>query len=132
MKKRKLNPFKRMKNLKEKAEKAYEDNDRLNNIMDNVNLKSMKVGKVSELIDEIKLLGSMIVDYKDGKYRKIPKSSIILIIAGFIYFLSPVDLIPDFILGLGYLDDVAVFNFILAKLITEIENYRQWKNVSVI
>lgn len=131
MKKIKLNPFKGMKNLKKKAEDAYKDNDRLNNILNEVDAKSMKVGAVSEIIDQIKILGSMVADYMKGNYKNISKKSIILIIGGFIYFLSPVDLIPDFILGLGFLDDVAVFNFVLASLLTEIEHYKTWKGISI-
>lgn len=129
MKKIKLNPFKGMKNLKKKAEDAYKDNDRLNNILNEVNTKSMKVDDVKEIIDQIKILGSMVTDYMKGNYKNVSKSSIILVIAGFIYFLSPVDLIPDFIAGLGYLDDIAVFNFVLASLLTEIEHYRNWKRI---
>lgn len=78
MKKIKLNPFKGMKNLKKKAEDAYKDNDRLNNILNEVNTKSMKVDDVKEIIDQIKILGSMVTDYMKGNYKNVSKSSIIL------------------------------------------------------
>lgn len=32
-----------------------------------------------------------------GEYKDIPKGSIIMIIAGILYVVSPVDLVPDFI-----------------------------------
>jgi uncharacterized membrane protein YkvA (DUF1232 family) len=47
------------------------------------------------------------------------KKQLILIAIGFIYLLSPVDFIPDFVPGLGNLDDGAVLAFILNKVFSE-------------
>ena len=50
-----------------------------------------------------------------------------MVIAAILYFLLPLDSIPDFILGLGYLDDVTVITFVYRQLGNELEKYRVWR-----
>jgi uncharacterized membrane protein YkvA (DUF1232 family) len=40
--------------------------------------------------------------------------------------LNPADLFPDFILGVGYLDDAAVIAFCLKLVEQDLEKYKQW------
>lgn len=46
-----------------------------------------------------------------------------LILGSLLYFILPTDIVPDFILGLGWLDDAAVAAFIWNALRTEITEY---------
>ncbi|MEH7356902.1 DUF1232 domain-containing protein, partial [Neobacillus drentensis] len=62
-----------------------------------------------------------------GEYREIPKGSIIMIIATIIYFVSPVDFIPDFIVGLGLFDDAAVIGFAIKQISSDLEKFKDWK-----
>lgn len=66
-------------------------------------------------------------DYINGKYTEIPKRSIVAIVGGLIYFLSPIDVIPDFILGFGFLDDLFVLNLVLKQVAKDLEKYKTWK-----
>ena len=52
----------------------------------------------------------------------------ILILAGIIYFVSPLDIVPDFLVGLGFLDDAAILTFVVNRLDKELEKYRGWKS----
>ncbi|MTI68734.1 MAG: DUF1232 domain-containing protein [Firmicutes bacterium] len=47
----------------------------------------------------------------------------IWIIFGLIYLVSPIDLIPEPVLGLGIVDDFVLLTFILNKMSTTLENY---------
>ena len=44
----------------------------------------------------------------NGTYRAIPWWSVAAIVAALFYVLDPIDLIPDFIPDIGYIDDAAV------------------------
>ncbi len=77
--------------------------------------------------DELQLLFSLVKDYSSGKYTAIPKSSIISVLAALLYFISPLDLIPDFIMGLGLVDDVIVLKFVYNKMKKELDRYQTWK-----
>ena len=43
------------------------------------------------------------------------------------YLVSPIDVIPDFIPILGFVDDAAVFSLTLAAFQSEIDTYKEWK-----
>ena len=79
------------------------------------------------LWSDIQLLISVIRDYSTGEYREIPFGSIAAIAAAILYFVSPVDAIPDFIPVIGYLDDAAVIAFCLRLVHEDLEIYKAWK-----
>lgn len=53
--------------------------------------------------------------------------SIIAIVSALIYFVSPIDLLPDSIPVLGYVDDVAVFAFVWNMVEDDVEEYKKWQ-----
>src|ERR1700720_2834793 len=46
--------------------------------------------------------------YSQGTYRDVPESTLVVIIAAIIYVLNPLDVIPDALPALGFLDDATV------------------------
>ncbi len=62
-----------------------------------------------------------------GDYRRIPVKSIVMVVAAALYFLNPLDLIPDFLPVIGYLDDAAVVGYVLRTLQKELEIFRAWE-----
>lgn len=73
---------------------------------------------------DLKLMLAMLRDTAKGQYKPKSKRNILLIILGLLYFLSPVDLIPDLLLG-GFIDDAALLAWIVAKVSGELENYKK-------
>ncbi len=61
-----------------------------------------------------------------GEYREISTGSIVSIVAGIVYFLNPLDVVPDFILGFGFLDDATVLAFVLSRVSGELDQFRAW------
>lgn len=91
-----------------------------------------KSGPLTLLWERIRLLISLVKDWFNGEYMAISKKSLILILTGLIYFVSPIDLIPDFIVGLGLFDDAAILGFIINQLDKELRAYKSWKeNISI-
>lgn len=76
---------------------------------------------------KLQLLYAISRDYLNGSYTEIPKRSIIAIIGGLIYFLSPIDIVPDFIPVVGFVDDVFVLNLVYKQLIKDLEKYKAWR-----
>ena len=46
--------------------------------------------------------------YSQGNYRDVPESTLVVIIAATIYVVNPLDVIPDALPALGFLDDATV------------------------
>lgn len=72
------------------------------------------------------LMVNLLIDWLKGNYKGVKKKNLLLIIVGILYLLNPIDIIPDFILGLGYLDDVAVFFSVLHRMQDELDQYEDW------
>ena len=74
-----------------------------------------------------KLMYGMLKDYRKGVYTKVPWFTIATIAFAFLYILNPLDIIPDFIPGLGYIDDLGVLTFGLRFIESDLHNYLDWK-----
>ncbi|WP_079508187.1 YkvA family protein [Mesobacillus jeotgali] len=84
-------------------------------------------GSLEGIWDNLQLLFDLVGAWRRGEYRKIPTGSIVTIIASIIYFVSPIDLMPDFLIGLGIVDDAAVIGFVLKQITSDLEKFRLWK-----
>lgn len=96
--------------------------------MANLPNKFMGPGFLGRLIQDFRLLFSLINDYRKGVYRDVSIWSIIVFVLTIIYIISPVDIIPDFMLGLGQIDDAAVLFFCLRFIERDLYKYMEWKN----
>lgn len=73
---------------------------------------------------------SMARDWMSGAYRNVSAKTIALSIIAIAYFISPVDIIPDWILGLGQIDDALILAMVLASMHDELQNYRSWRELN--
>jgi len=79
------------------------------------------------LLEKITTLSRMIKAYFSGQYRIVPWSSILKIIAVLIYFVSPIDVIPDFLPIIGLTDDLALTIWLFNSLKKDFENFEAWE-----
>jgi uncharacterized membrane protein YkvA (DUF1232 family) len=106
-------PFKVITVLNETADKLADENSKDN--------------KFKQLFEVALTLVRMVRSYITGEYREIQGSTIISGLAVLLYVLSPVDLIPDFIPVLGFLDDLSLISWFVGKFQVEITRYRDWE-----
>lgn len=102
----------------------------LDMVMDNSHEISEKITNASPLkkYTELgKIMIGMVKDFKNGHYRTVPKFTIAAIVFALLYIFNPMDIIPDFIPGIGYIDDLAVFTFGLKFIQTDLHDYLDWK-----
>ena len=91
---------------------------------------NLNKGNLTTIWEELNLFLSLAKDYSLGNYTTIPTRSIIATFASLLYFLSPLDFIPDFILGLGFIDDIYILTLVYKQLTKDLEKYKQWKESS--
>lgn len=84
-------------------------------------------GKLNRFKSDIKLMFDMIRDYWSGSYRDVPWKSIAAIAGALVYVLNPLDLIPDLLIGIGFLDDAGVVALCLKLVETDLFRYAAWK-----
>lgn len=84
-------------------------------------------GRLAEIWDSLQASLRLLRAYASGRYREIPWSSLLSIVASIVYFVMPLDLIPDFILALGLIDDAALLGWILTSLKDDIDHFIEWE-----
>ncbi|ANC75948.1 YkvA family protein [Fictibacillus phosphorivorans] len=115
--------------MKEKANAVLESSTQTGELVTEAEKKSSQTDKqgLSNLGSQVKALVRMVKSYKKGDYRDVSKKSLLLVIAGLLYFVSPIDAVPDFLIGAGLLDDATVLAFIFSTLSTEISAFQTWE-----
>jgi len=100
------------RNLIEKAiSKAYRNKEQLKSIW-----------------DSLMSLCRMIRAWSRGEYKALPWTTIVMGLAAAFYFLDPLDLVPDFIPGVGYLDDAVVLGFVVRSIQTDLGKFLNWES----
>ncbi|MEG9328599.1 DUF1232 domain-containing protein [Salinimicrobium catena] len=74
-----------------------------------------------------KIMFGMLKDYKKGEFKQVPWFSIAAVVFAMLYIFNPLDIVPDFIPGLGYVDDFAIFTIVLRFIETDLHAYLDWK-----
>ena len=92
--------------------------------------KYMQSGGLFKIRKDLMLLSDYISDIVHGRYHNYSKSSIIMALAGIIYVVSPLDIIPDF-LFFGFVDDIAIITWAVSKMGNELSKYAHWKNTLI-
>lgn len=70
-------------------------------------------------------------DYQRAEYRDIAAAKLLVIIAAIIYFVSPFDVIPDWIPVLGHIDDAFVVSLALKSVRTDLDTFMAWETARI-
>ncbi|MDD3045412.1 MAG: YkvA family protein [Candidatus Delongbacteria bacterium] len=112
----------------DKANELLKDKEKTENTLNEAMKKAeLSRNAIESVWHNLQLMFSISKDYASGRYKEVPVKSIALIIGAILYFLMPVDLIPDFIPAFGYLDDVAVIGMVIKQVFSDLETYEKWK-----
>jgi len=76
---------------------------------------------------KLKLFIEIIRQYHKGNYREIPWRSITAISFTLIYIINPLDIVPDVLPIIGYVDDLSVFMALLSLADKDLSQYENWK-----
>ena len=81
--------------------------------------------------ERVFVLGRLIKAYALGEYRDVPWKTILLIVAAIIYFVNPLDLVPDIIPLTGLTDDFAVLLWVYNTVSNEIDKFMEWEKTRI-
>jgi uncharacterized membrane protein YkvA (DUF1232 family) len=77
--------------------------------------------------DHLNVLLRLVKAYANGSYREISLNGIVGTLAALIYFVAPLDFIPDFLI-IGLVDDVAILMWVYNNYRREIEAFLAWED----
>lgn len=118
----------------DRAKGMVKNNERLKKLLLTVGEKLSKIGDESNesngFVTQIKLLIRMVRAHINGAYRAFAPMTLVMFAFALVYFITPIDLIPDFVPALGFTDDIAVALMIMKRFSSDIEEYKQWEELS--
>lgn len=65
--------------------------------------------------------------YATGEYREVPFRTVMLVVAALLYFVNPLDLMPDIVPLTGFADDFAILLWVYGSVRQEIEKFLAWE-----
>jgi uncharacterized membrane protein YkvA (DUF1232 family) len=89
-----------------------------------VNWKTVRLATAK---DKFVVLGRLVKAYAKGSYRDIPWKNVLMIVAAILYFVTPFDLIPDFIPITGLTDDFGILLWVYNAANAEIDKFLTWE-----
>jgi len=112
-----------------RASEYANDPKKLNMLLEEASRKaeSKKNGPLVDVRDSLFACFRLLHAYTKGEYTKIPWQSLLLIIASIVYFVMPIDLLPDFIPISGFFDDVSLVAWTMKTLKSDVDDFRAWE-----
>ncbi|MDY6905099.1 MAG: DUF1232 domain-containing protein [Thermodesulfobacteriota bacterium] len=111
-----------------RAEAYIKSPDELRKLADDAREKaSGKKGPLNEVWESLMACLRMIRAYANGSYRQVSWQSLLMIVASVVYFVMPIDLLPDFLVSLGLLDDAALLGWTIKTFKKEIDDFVAWE-----
>ena len=121
---------------KTKAEEYARDPEKAKNLIDQAIQKAQRRNKglldqLDEKLDEfwsyLSALMRLARAYYTRQYTAIPWKTVVTVVAALIYFVSPLDFIPDFIPLLGLTDDAIVIAFVVRQIRADLDIFLVWE-----
>jgi uncharacterized membrane protein YkvA (DUF1232 family) len=79
---------------------------------------------------QVKLLYELLRDSVSKKF-KVPWATVAAITAALLYVIMPIDLLPDFIPGVGYVDDALIVSMCISLVRIDLRRYARFRNLTL-
>lgn len=100
---------------------------KLNTLIEQATERMESSGRFAKVLEDAKTACRMVVAVIRREYTEVSWETVLLIIGAALYVVSPVDLIPDVILGIGWLDDATLLGWTLKSINDDLERFRAWE-----
>jgi uncharacterized membrane protein YkvA (DUF1232 family) len=113
---------------KNKTEEYINDDKKLSHLIGAATKKANGIsGPFTEIRTSVLAVFRLIKSYAKGAYTTIPWQSLVMLVASVVYFVMPVDFIPDFIVGLGFAEDAAILGWTIKTFESGIDDFIEWE-----
>lgn len=114
---------------KTRAQQVLNDQGELRDLVQQASAKARQgEGPLANVWASLNAAFRMLKAYTQGRYRQIPMSTLLMLVAALLYFVMPLDAVPDVLLGLGLLDDAALLAWALRSMGGELDKFKQWES----
>ena len=87
--------------------------------------------RIDRVRDQLILCIALVRRWMHGEYDGVSRQTIVAVTAALLYFVVPLDVIPDFLIGVGFIDDASVVGYVMTMLAAEMDTFRRWQEREV-
>ncbi len=119
--------IKALKDNMDKARAFLDDDKKIEGLLQDFENKLKLIPKVGNRASDIAVMLSMIRAYAKKQYTDVSLTTVLLGIAALIYVVNPFDIIPDYLVGVGFIDDAAALGVVLQAIHMDLDKYKRWQ-----
>src|SRR5699024_10601199 len=113
----------------EEAQEMLKDEDKMERFLQHLEKKLRVIPLAGNTLSDVPVMASLLRSFVKKEYTDIPIGTITAVVSALVYFVSPIDLIPDLLPG-GYIDDAAVIGACLKLINSDVEDYIKWRRIN--
>lgn len=83
-------------------------------------------GELVHVFEDLMLLLRLVKAWVVGEYKTVSRNTIFWAVLAIVYFVSPLDALPDILPG-GFIDDIAFVAMVLKKIKEDLDKFRDWE-----
>jgi uncharacterized membrane protein YkvA (DUF1232 family) len=83
---------------------------------------------LNAVVDDLSTMLRLLLAWANATYRRIPWSALMMMAGAVMYFVMPVDLIPDMLGPIGLMDDAAIIATVVQSVREELHRFRAWES----
>lgn len=118
-----------VRQARRRAEGYVDRPERLGGLLD-VATRKLKRGDskfFNQFWQQLRAVLRLLRAYRSGTYRNVSRGAILTLLGAVIYFVMPIDAIPDWIIGIGFLDDAYVLGMAVKAVKNELDAFLAWE-----
>jgi len=92
-------------------------------------LRKVDPRRLAQFVRRIRLTMRLLRDVARGAYPHMPWKTVAALAAALVYFVAPIDAVPDVIPFTGFLDDALVLGLVFGAAEADLRAYCVWRGV---
>ncbi len=82
---------------------------------------------LSAVWNDLRTMLRLLLRWASRSYRQVSWTPLVIIVGALIYFVTPLDAIPDTLGAIGFVDDVTVISTAVQSVRDELQQFRAWE-----
>jgi uncharacterized membrane protein YkvA (DUF1232 family) len=115
-----------------KAAEAYaQDPERSGHLLEEAQRKAeRRRGVFGSLWEDFTTALRLLRSWRRRRYTNVPWRTVVALLGALIYFVNPLDVVPDALPIVGYLDDATIVAWVLHSVRGDLRRFRRWEEAA--
>lgn len=83
---------------------------------------------LSAVWTDLRTMMRLLLRWADRSYQHVSWTPLLFIVGALLYFITPVDVVPDALGAIGFVDDVTVITTVVERIRSELDRFRAWEH----